>query len=146
MHWDLLNAREYKGGDDAELVVSFLRLILIAARAVLKLQRTLSFRLKVFISGPSELLWTLEWHNDMDWDSSQHFAARCKHFHAYILFNLCNLLLIKRSWLWLNCLGDSFLSSPWQTSLGRPPNEHAAKVKSFQGVSLHPLLSLCFTL
>lgn len=70
MLWDLRNASEYKAGDDVKLVVGFLRLVLIAARVVLKLQRTLSFTPKVFISGPSELLWTLEWHNYMDFDSS----------------------------------------------------------------------------
>lgn len=71
MHWDLRNAREYKTGDDVKLLVGFLRLVLIAACVALKLQRTLSFTLKVFISGPSEPPWQLEWHNDMAWDSSQ---------------------------------------------------------------------------
>lgn len=86
MHWDLRNGREYKAGDDAELAVGFLRLVLIAARVVLKLQRTSSFTLKVFISGPSELLRTLEWHNDMDWDLSH--CALCSQMQTF-LFYLC---------------------------------------------------------
>lgn len=37
MHWDLRNGKEYKAGDDVELLFGFLRLVLIAARVVLKL-------------------------------------------------------------------------------------------------------------
>lgn len=75
-----------------------LRRVLIAARVVLKLRRTLSFTLKVFISRPSELLWTLEWHNDLDWDSSQRaFCSQMQTFQqAHILFYLCEPSLIKQ--------------------------------------------------
>lgn len=94
MHWDWRNGREYKAGDNVQSGAGFLRPVLIAARVVLKLQRTLSFTLKVFISGPSELLWLLEWHNEMDWDSSHPaFCSQMETFwRAHILFYLCKPL------------------------------------------------------
>lgn len=85
-----------------------LRRVLIAARVVLKLQRTLSFTLKVFISGASELPWTLEWQHDMHWDSSQ--RAFCSQMQTFsqthdLLFYLCEHSVIGQLWPWLDHLG-----------------------------------------
>lgn len=125
-----------------------LRRVLIAARVVLKLRRTLSFTLKVFISRPSELLWTLEWHNDLDWDSSQRaFCSQMQTFQqAHILFYLCEPSLIKQLWPWLDHLGDASVSSPWRMQGGRATKRRETKVKSFHEVSLHFVFFSFFSL